>query len=61
MGRSKAKDCTTDLIRCRDCKFYTNVWKNEMRCVQEKGNAWGQGSALLVKEDDYCSRAERKL
>ena len=46
-------DCITmgELIRCRDCKYYTGY-----ECQRTKVS----NIRVITNEDDYCSRAERK-
>ena len=46
---------TSELIRCKDCKFY---WAENHVCV-EIGADDGV-CHVHVSDDDYCSKAERK-
>ena len=41
----------TELIRCKDCKYYTGY-----ECQRTKVS----NIRVITNEDDYCSRAERK-
>ncbi len=52
------KDMTTELIRCKDCKYrkqYTHADWSIMLCDRIKTTM-----ADGVKDEDFCSRAERK-
>lgn len=42
-----------ELVRCKDCAKYT-------RCVTVKEYYYCNMTGALVKEDDFCSWAERK-
>lgn len=54
-----------ELIRCKDCKYCRNYWrivedttfKYACELKEESGYPYGQ---FRVREDDYCSRAERR-
>lgn len=48
----------TELIRCKDCKYY-RIYKNTDWTVELCGRI-RTTMADPVKEDDYCSKAERK-
>ena len=47
-----------ELIRCKDCKYY-RIYKNADWTVELCGR-FRTTMADPVKEDDYCSKAERK-
>ncbi len=47
-----------ELIRCKDCKYY-RIYKNTDWTVELCGR-FRTTMADPVKEDDYCSKAERK-
>ena len=48
----------TPLIRCKDCKYY-RIYKHPDWTVELCGRI-RTTMADPVKEDDYCSKAERK-
>ena len=48
----------TELIRCKDCKYY-RIYKNTDWTVELCGRI-RTTMADPVKEDDYCSKAERR-
>ena len=41
----------TELIRCKDCKYYTGY-----ECIRAKVS----NIRVITDENEYCSRAERK-
>lgn len=41
-----------ELIRCKDCKWYSGHWCYRLDMLNPEN--------ILVTPDDYCSRAERK-
>lgn len=47
-------DELTELIRCKDCRFYTGKWCTRYSTKQFDVNDICKGA------DDYCSAAERK-
>lgn len=47
-----------ELVRCKDCKYY-RVYKHPDWTVELCGR-FRTTMADPVKEDDYCSKAERK-
>lgn len=42
----------TDLVRCKDCRYYNNDYMGEW-CGRHQAPVW-------VKEDDFCSWGERR-
>lgn len=55
--RECAKDCTSGIIRCKDCEYYADVF--DVGRIFERG-ACKRLYIDTVKLDDYCSWAERK-
>lgn len=47
-----------ELVRCKDCKYY-RIYKHPDWTVELCGR-FRTTMADPVKEDDYCSKAERK-
>ena len=52
------KGVAVELVRCKDCKYY-RIYKNADWTVELCGRI-RTTMADPVKEDDYCSKAERK-
>lgn len=62
------KEEQPEIIRCKDCKYQVNEWRADKR-LKDKGymvcgcevvgDACGYW-ALLGRDDDYCSMAERR-
>ena len=52
------KDVAVELIRCKDCKYY-RIYKHTDWTVELCGRI-RTTMADPVKEDDYCSKAERR-
>ena len=52
------KGMTVELIRCKDCKYY-RIYKHTDWTVELCGRI-RTTMADPVKEDDYCSKAERR-
>ena len=57
----KGGEYVQDLVRCRDCKAYDDIYNNPNYGICTHDH-WEQEAGYFpdVDSDDYCSRGERK-
>lgn len=41
------------VVRCKDCIYFHDYGDGVKNC-------WGDGGGIFTKDDDFCSKAERK-